>query len=713
MFEDKYKKTMENVKLSDESKINAEELIKAAKASKKAAYRRWISLAAACLLIFAGIAAFFPASKLLGNIFSEESKNGGNLLEGIIPPASSQDVSDTENTDDASSEPETPNMVYLLSNHNSYDKTAEMLLDYLKKEEESGNDNVFGNGEGVNADVSIDNALDNNITDESGVPGYRICGAYTRSSGTVFLDSGTKHATTVTPQKIVYDENFIYVLNNSLSGSFITVYSVSNGKIVRSSKTDLPMENLQHGKYEGMFVKDGTLYVLRRFSKPVYSGYENATYIHIYDVTKNCTLEEREVFVQTGYCNSIQLDENKLYVTTSYSIPKEPQFDTDVNWATNGYDENEVCENESQEITKDDVMAALPVSGINGGKTVAPENIYSPSEILSRSVFVITGFDLQTFECNTLCVIDGISKVYAAGGHVFKIKGVYTPENGYHIDIDRFSFENCIPVYTGSARVSGQYYSDMSFDLYENNLRIALVRDEKHGFAVLDENLSLIGEIYRDISYTNIPEVRFSESGAGYVEVNTLNKVLFAVDFANNQEIKDVSGENGEGMLTYLKSFGKDMIFGYGNKFYPEDGNYNLTIAIYDCSDPLNITEKTNYDMGARKNPVWQMYDVVDTMVFNDTRDIITVTYSENIVLGEAKFKSVYCIEAFGYDGNELASIGKFQQEEIQIDANTFHVPSIYSVIIGDHIYIIKEVFGVPSLYSYSASDFTLINSLE
>ena len=70
MFEDKYKKTMENVKLSDESKINAEELIKAAKASKKAAYRRWISLAAACLLIFAGIAAFFPASKLLGNIFS-------------------------------------------------------------------------------------------------------------------------------------------------------------------------------------------------------------------------------------------------------------------------------------------------------------------------------------------------------------------------------------------------------------------------------------------------------------------------------------------------------------------------------------------------------------------------------------------------------------------------------------------------------------------
>ena len=107
------------------------------------------------------------------------------------------------------------------------------------------------------------------------------------------------------------------------------------------------------------------------------------------------------------------------------------------------------------------------------------------------------------------------------------------------------------------------------------------------------------------------------------------------------------------------------------------------------------------------------MYDVVDTMVFNDTRDIITVTYSENIVLGEAKFKTVYYIEAFKYNGNELNSIGKFQQEEIQIDANTFHVPTINSVIIGDYIYIVMEINGVPSLYSYSASDFTLIDSLE
>lgn len=697
MFEDKYKKTMENVKLSDESKINAEELIKAAKASKKAAYRRWISLAAACLLIFIGIASFFPASKLIDNIFSDESTENGNLLEGIIPPASSQDVSDNENAGETSQEAETPDITYLLSNKDAYDKTAEMLLDYF-----SNNKNEYGNNWG-----GTDEGSDNNFTDiGDGIYRDFVCGAYHSRPGADFFDSGTDN-TAVEFKEIVHDDNFIYVLNNRFNGNFITVYSVSNGKIVHSSKTDLPMDDPQHSKYEGMFVNDGRLYLLRRYSELLHTGCKDATYIHIYDVTKNCTLEEREVFVQTGYCNSIQLDEDKLYIATTYSIPREPQY------IFTNCDENEASENKSQEITKDDVMAALPVSGINGGKTVSPENIYLPEVIKSPSVFAVTGFDLQTFECNTVCVIDDTTQIYGADGHVFKIKGMYKSQYGYCIYIDRFTFEDCIPVYTGGARVSGQYFNDKSFDLYENNLRIALVNDEKYGFMVLDENLSYKDSIYRDISYTNIPAVRFSENSAGYVEVNTLSKVLFAVDLSSCQVIKDVSEGTGEGMLTYLKSFGKDMIFGYGNVFSPEDASNNLTITIYDCSYPLNITKKTSYDLGARKSPIWQIYNVTDTMVFNDTYDRITVAYSENIVLGEAKFKTVYCIEAFKYNGNELNSIGKFQQEEIQIDANTFHVPTINSVIIGDYIYIVMEINGVPSLYSYSASDFTLIDSLE
>ena len=127
MFEDKYKKTMENVKLSDKTKINPQELIKSANASKKAAHRRWISATAAVLLVCIGFASFFPASKLFTSIFADESENGGNLLEGIIPPASSQDVSDTENAGDTSQEAETPDITYLLSNKVAYDKTVESL----------------------------------------------------------------------------------------------------------------------------------------------------------------------------------------------------------------------------------------------------------------------------------------------------------------------------------------------------------------------------------------------------------------------------------------------------------------------------------------------------------------------------------------------------------------------------------------------------------
>lgn len=703
MFEDKYKKDMENVKLSDKAKINPQELIKSANASKKAAHRRWLSATAAVLLVCIGFASFFPASKLFTSIFADESENGGNLLEGIIPPPSSQDVSDTENAGDTSQEGEAPDSAYLLSNYDSYEKSVEILLDYFQSNKSNG---YFGS-----SNDSIGNTIDENCPDDGDfIPKDRVCGAYADSSGTSFLDIGTHNTNAVTLQKIVYDENFIYVLNNSLTDSFITVYSVSNGKIARSTKTVLPMEDLQYGKYAGMFLLNGRLCVVRDYARQNGFASDSATYIHIFNVTKNCTLEESETFIQTGHRNTIQADGDKLYITTGYSIPQKYDHSYDVVVDENG---PESSETELPAITKEDIMSALPVSGINGGKTVSPESIYFPSEIISSEVFVITGFDLQTFGCNTACVIDETSKVYAADGCVFKIKGMFTAENGYYMDIDRFSFEECVPVYSGSARVSGQFFNAASFDLYDNRLRIALVKDEKHGFAVLDESLSLVSEIYREITYTNIPDVRFTDNSAGYIEINTLNTVLFAADLSANRELEITSESNGLQTLTYLKSFGKDQIFGYGTKINPETKNYDLTITIYDFSDPLDITEKINYDLGPRKNPVWQMYDVVDTMVFDNKRELITVTYRENIVLGEGRFNTVYCIEAFRCIDSGLVSIGKFQQEAIQIDANTAHVPTISSVIIGDHIYIVLEVFGVPSLYAYSASDFSLTDTLK
>ena len=616
-------------------------------------------------------------------------------------------VPDTENSNDIPPEADVVIPEYALVSYNTYDEAAEKILNYFVKDD--------------NADGNV-TENDNDISSGTPVQKDYLCGAYANASGTDFFAASSQHTNTVKPQKIVYDENFIFVLNDSLNGSFITVFSVSNGKTVRFSKTDLPLENTQSGKYTGMFLHNGILYVLRDHKESADYGYEYTTYIHIFKVTKNGELEKTETFVQTGSCSSVQLSGDKLYITTGYSIPDKTEptpgygFNDEYGFDDCQYDEYEQYEtdvSDESSLTKEDIIAALPVSGINGGTRVTAENIYFPNEIITGSFLVITGFGLNTYESNTLCVADGASKIYAADDQIFRIKAISSAQDGYYMDIDRFTFENGVPVYTGSTRVDGRYYSDNAFNLCENQLRIALVKDEKHGFAVLDENLTVTDELYEEIQYDNITDVRFTDNSAEYVEIDIVNNVLLKAAFSDNGEIKNIPVSNSIPMLMYTKAFGKGQILGFGTKTETDAIRNSLSLVIYDNSDPADITETAEYNFGEKKNPVWTVYNVIDTIVINEQRDIITVTYSEKIVLGEANFKTIYCIEALRYADGELVSIGKFEQEQIQINSNTFYAPTISSVISGGYIYVIVEYEGVPSVYSYTATDFTLTDTTK
>lgn len=71
MFGDKYKKDMDAVSPSAEALASTAEKMKNARRAKRTVYRRWITLAAACLLVAVGMASIFPATRF----FSRDSKH--------------------------------------------------------------------------------------------------------------------------------------------------------------------------------------------------------------------------------------------------------------------------------------------------------------------------------------------------------------------------------------------------------------------------------------------------------------------------------------------------------------------------------------------------------------------------------------------------------------------------------------------------------------
>jgi len=115
MFGDKYKKDMDAVSPSPEALASTAEKMKAARRSQKRVYRRWVSLAAACLLVATGIAALFPASRFFTQNLAENA-GPNDIVNGVYGSCAPGDKLDAETPEPQLPAPDYTTLCAIISN---------------------------------------------------------------------------------------------------------------------------------------------------------------------------------------------------------------------------------------------------------------------------------------------------------------------------------------------------------------------------------------------------------------------------------------------------------------------------------------------------------------------------------------------------------------------------------------------------------------------
>ena len=502
-----------------------------------------------------------------------------------------------------------------------------------------------------------------------------------------------------TPQSIVTYGNHIYFFKRNI----LKVYSLNDGIVTETDSIVLPLNTQQEDKYAGILVWGNTVLVVRKWRVGVSYGWENIVYIYFYEVTENGTLEQKETYTQTGGLWDIRIDGDELKITTGYSIP----WNYGGIWGDEGIGSESYLEYGTK-MTEEDAAKALPVAGFNEEKIPA-ESIYFPENSSAGSFFVTSCVNLETREAKALCVSDGNFNIFASKNDVYKINAETEDDGKYYAEIDRFTFENGVPCYTGSTTVDGQIFCPSSFYEKDGYLRIALAKDGKYGFAVLDENLNVISEAYKTLDSENAIGVLFTENEGYYTQIGAMhaetpkNTFLFAAEFSESGAVKEIPLQADVYFPTYIIPFSEQKLFGYTPEWRRSDETgyieyYGMKINIYGNSSLLE--SETEYYLGEKYNKTYNYHDQADILNVDTQRKLFLFPFTEN---------DTYNIGLFKFDENGAVLIGKHTETNIHLGGNTYQAPVLNGFIIDDYVYIVADI-GDINILSYSASDFALVS---
>lgn len=666
MFEDKYKKTMENVKLSDESKINAEELIKAAKASKKAAYRRWISLAAACLMVVICIVSIFPAAKFFGIRFTENETIDGLLdVPSVSLPHKDELAPDCPQPEDnVSADPE-PDFSVLCT-------LITQKLDEYKSH--------YDWNEGwVESEPGNEQVKDENM--EIVVPDSAGNGGLTSSGDAGYSDTNNQVAGVQEGDVIKTDGKLIYYLHRGI----LTVFSANNGQTEKLSMTKLdgPASSVN------MLLYNGKIVLIRNKG--------TTSVAEIYSVSEKGEVEKLTVFNQTGSYISCRAIGSKLYIVTLDQSMRELI---------------------GKEYNENIIISELPQVGLDELSAIEPDNICVSDVDLTFTV--VSCFDIESYEHGSVAVMGGGSNIYADGDtlYVYKNGYRYDPEvsiNGQYTVINRFSLSGEVPELTGNAWVNGIYLNQYSFDEHEGYLRVAVHRAKDNAVVVLNNDLEVVGEVDGLGINEQIESVRFYGDTA-YVVTFRRTDPLYAIDLSDPENPTVLSELKVPGFSTYMQSYGEGKIFGFGNHANEKTGqSMGLKISMYDTSDLTNVKELHTKYFGTN---VHFRDEVLKAVYVNPQKGLIMFPYltttpvdGYNEKTGEYysyhAAKYVYAVYTYGENGFKL--IGETSRANLP-EEYIFgrRVEQLRGVYIGEYVYIVMGSAGGAVIEAYSLSDFTL-----
>ncbi len=650
MFGDKYKKDMDKIKAPEDAVARISDKMKAGK-PKKARITRYIALAAACVIAVAGIAVSLPHAKDIGNGISV-LLNGAGIFDMFT-----QEESAPQDTD----------------GYATYNQLCAVITDRVNTYKDN-----------MKYDDMWEGAIDEWVDAEEDVPtadgtaGDILGSTSNKVELNDFSDTNNQVSGVQEADVIRTDGKFIYIA----SGTHFTVLKADKGKLEECCDIDLGNTFW----FNDIILCGGKVILIGETANVI--GRDVDTVLYVFETDEEGNAEKVNEFLQSGVKVSLRAIGEIIYVVTRDA---NTIYDT---YLKNGaLSTNEIIEN-------------LPIAGKSRDDVLPPDAIYVPDEICSVDFTLVSAFDTVSGENKSAAIMGSGSRVYADTDTVYVYGARYKWDEEKNANIctthlTRFSIIDNAPVYTGNASINGSCLNQYSLDEYNGYLRLAVTRSDgqtQNGVVVLDENLDLVGEIMGLGVNERIKSVRFDRETVYLVTFRTTDP-LYAVDLSDPAAPKVRSELKLPGYSGYMHPYGDGLLFGFG---YDADENSGFTnglkLSMFDNSDPDNLAEKHTLLLGT------------DTFFRDNMLKAVSVQPRWNIIMfsygkWENKLRNVFALYTYSEEsGFEL--LGEYASD--MVDSMAYRC-----FYIDGYVYVVYIQQGDYAAYAFTASDFTLIDSLE
>lgn len=564
MFENNYKKAMDNISPTDDVRnkiLNRIELKEEVKSRKNPATPWRVAFACvACVAIVFGI---------------------------IFVPNGNKPIKTNNNSPQTLQVTNSYNQIYKLIKKNNKRKVS--LYDWL-----TGN---FGAKkyddmeDFVEEEYEYEYGTNNTLSDDVAKPGAVVNKDDASSNGDEFSGT-TEQVEGVTEADIAKtDGEYIYYLK----GTSFSIFKADGKDTVLLSKTQLSKE--YGADYGDMFLKDDRVIIMQT---DVFSQDGNFVLIIIYDVSDPKNPKEIATTRQEGYYNSSRMVGDYFYIVSNCSINLSG-------------------------IKKDKPTTFVPTIETNGVCEAVPaDSIYCyEQETFENRYTVIGAFNYKDGSLNdTASLLGGTDQVYCSNGNIILTNTTYN--NSGNDKTANYVYEKTTVLklaiskgqieFKNLGEIDGTLENQFFIDEYNDHFRfVTTVRATKETrkkfdntenevisytsetyacLTILDSELKKVGEITNLAEGEQVYSVRFMGDIAYFVTFRQTDP-LFSADLSDPANPKILGELKIPGFSEYMYPYGDGLLLGFGMDADEQTGaTKNIKLSMFNIKDPANVTEQ-------------------------------------------------------------------------------------------------------------------------
>lgn len=300
-----------------------------------------------------------------------------------------------------------------------------------------------------------------------------------------------------------------------------------------------------------------------------YSGNTEAI---TYDIEDPENPKETGRVTQSGYYQSSRLADGYLYLFSNY----------DVAWDS---------------IEKKSPETYIPF--VNDS-VIAEKDICLPAIPEARTYVVVTAVSMENPDkvADSKAILSKGGELYVSNENIYYYETVWKEYLGYgeeQTSLRRISYKDGILKPEAQGKVSGYINDSFSIDEYKEHLRIVTTEGESNSVYVLNMNLETVGQIKGLAKDERVYSARLM-GDTGYFVTFRETDPLFSVDLSDPCKPEIIGALKIPGFSDYLHPYGDGKLLGIGMNVDEEtmvtDG---VKLTMFDISNPADVKEEDTY----------------------------------------------------------------------------------------------------------------------